>query len=116
MDRRLFLAISFGLISTFRAVAEKTWTVMPLGDSITAGGELFHSYRGLLACMLEGSDSSCASGWYPIYPEAEPHLHHEGFPGNRSNMLPQTCGGLRTDPADIIRCMRDTITGLRKIQ
>lgn len=76
---------------------------MPLGDSITAGGKLFHSYRGPLARMLERSGFAVRWVGSQSTPEDEPRLHHEGYPGKPAEFIAANIRELYSvNPADII--------------
>jgi lysophospholipase L1-like esterase len=82
---------------------QKTWTILPLGDSITAGGALFHSYRGPLARMLQSSGFHVRWVGTQSTPGDEPQLHHEGYPGKSIEYIAANFSRLYSeDPADII--------------
>ena len=76
---------------------------MPLGDSITAGGELFHSYRGPLARMLERSGFPCAGSAPNLRRRTSHNFTMKVIQGNRSNILPSNMRRIYSaNPADII--------------
>jgi lysophospholipase L1-like esterase len=103
MDRRSLLGTLPGLALAVNAFKEKTWTLMALGDSITAGGKLFHSYRGPLDRMLDGSGSSIRWVGTQSTPEDEPQLRHEGYPGKPIEYLSSNIRKVYSaHPADII--------------
>ncbi len=103
MDRRFFLALSMGLSIPPCSRRERTWTILPLGDSITAGGALFHSYRGPLARMLQRSGVHVRWVGTQSTPEDEPQLDHEGYPGKSIEYLAANFSRLYSaDRADII--------------
>lgn len=85
------------------AQVHKTSTILALGDSITAGGKSFHSYRGPLAHMLEQAGFSVRWVGSQSTPDDEPQLHHEGYPGKPVEFLAANMNRLyRAAPADII--------------
>jgi hypothetical protein len=79
------------------------WTILPLGDSITAGSDQWSCYRDALAMKLR-------EGGYPVsfvgsQERSGPAgiLHHEGYPGKPIEYLAGNMERLYSaNPADII--------------
>lgn len=91
------------LMPGMHAQRRKTWTVLALGDSITAGGKSFHSYRGPLARMVQQAGYSVEWLGSQSTPDDEPQLHHEGYPGKPIEFLAANMNRIYSPaPADII--------------
>ena len=89
--------------SAIHARPKRTWTILALGDSITAGGSSFHSYRGPLARMLQQAGFSVRWLGSQSTLQDEPQLHHEGYPGKPVEFLAANMQRIyRAAPADII--------------
>jgi lysophospholipase L1-like esterase len=105
MHRRSVLRIlraALALPATY-AQASKTWTILALGDSITAGGKSFNSYRGPLARMVQQAGFRVQWLGSQSTPYDEPQLHHEGYPGKPVEFLAANMNHIyRAAPADII--------------
>jgi len=90
-------------VSAIHARPKKNWTILALGDSITAGGSSFHSYRGPLARMLQQAGFSVRWLGSQSTLQDEPQLHHEGYPGKPVEFLAANVQRIfRAAPADII--------------
>lgn len=105
MNRRCVLRVFLASLATpaIYARAKKTWTILALGDSITAGGKSFHSYRGPLARMLQQAGFSVQWLGSQSSPDDEPQLRHEGYPGKPVEFLAANMSRIYSAaPADII--------------
>ena len=74
------------------------WTILPLGDSITAGGKDFRCYRPALARRLQ------EAGIDAVFVGSQgTELKHEGYPGKPVEFLAQNIDRwYRANPADIV--------------
>lgn len=105
MNRRCVLRVLPAALAIpgMYAQTRKTWTILALGDSITAGGKSFHSYRGPLARMIRQAGFSVRwlGSQSTLYDE--PQLHHEGYPGKPIEFLAANMDRIyRAAPAEII--------------
>lgn len=81
----------------------KVWTILALGDSITAGGEAFHSYRGPLARMIRKSGFAVRWVGSRTTSSDEPALAQDGYPGKPVEFLAANMERIYSaHPADII--------------
>ena len=85
------------------APSHKEWSILPLGDSITAGGTSFHSYRGPLARMVRQAGFTVRWVGSQSTPADEPLLPHDGYPGKPIQYLAANMRRIYSaHPADII--------------
>jgi len=85
------------------AASRKERSILPLGDSITAGGATFHSYRGPLARMVRQAGFAVRWVGSQSTPADEPLLPHDGYPGKTIEYLAANMQRIYfAHPADII--------------
>ncbi len=105
MNRRCVLRVFLAALAISRIYGRpnKTWTILALGDSITAGGKSFRSYRGPLARMVQQAGFSVRWLGSQSTPDDEPQLRHEGYPGKPVEFLAANMNRIYSAaPADII--------------
>ena len=102
---RLVSMLAVGLAAGLLAAAETDrtapppWRIMPVGDSITAGGTSFACYRPLLAEKLRAAGLAFAF----VGSRGEEPLRHEGYGGKNVEFLAATVpANFAKTPADIV--------------
>lgn len=99
----LWSAVGLGLATGMQAEEQKVYRIMPVGDSITEGGQTFSSYRyplwvklftaGYLVEFVGSRTSDSRIG----------PLHHEGYSGKNAEYIAGNLGkSFRANPADIV--------------
>lgn len=97
------LVLSFLLAAGLAPAADRTWTVLTLGDSLTAGSKEYTCYRPILAQKLEAAGKRVRFVG-TRHTDGEPaDMHHEGYGGKTAEYLAENIDRLyRFNPADIV--------------
>ena len=86
-----------------QAPQQQVWTILPLGDSITAGGETFRCYREPLARRLAEANLRVRFVGSQHTPGEPEEMRHEGYGGKTVEFLAENIERLyRANSADIV--------------